>query len=98
MRAIGTELAIIAAVAIAAVASGASTAAADTTVKVNTTSDESTVADGTCSLREALLFANGVQGGEDCGSGQPSGTVTILLPAGHDPLTQGCSRWSASTD
>ncbi|HET6869921.1 MAG TPA: choice-of-anchor Q domain-containing protein [Solirubrobacteraceae bacterium] len=58
----------------------ASTAAAATTVTVNTTADE-TAANGTCSLREATLYANGTAE-PDCALTPPSGTTAIVVPAG----------------
>jgi CSLREA domain-containing protein len=58
----------------------ASTAAAATTVTVNTTADETT-ANGTCSLREATLYANGTAE-PDCAATPASGNTTIVLPAG----------------
>ena len=92
MRRIRPKLAIVATLALVVLAGGAGTAAADTTVTVNATFDETTVGDGSCSLREAILFADALPGGEDCGQGQPSGTVTIVLPAGHYGLTHGVLR------
>src|SRR6185437_9233950 len=53
---------------------------AATTVTVNTTVDE-TAANGTCSLREATLYANGTAE-PDCALAPPSGTTTIVVPAG----------------
>ena len=98
MRSTTPKLATVAVVALAVVGSGAATAAADTTVNVNTTLDETTVGDGTCSLREALLFANGQPGGDDCSPGQQAGTVTIALPLGHYGLTHGVLIVSRASD
>jgi CSLREA domain-containing protein len=58
-------------------------ALADSTVTVTTTSDEEAAGDGTCSLREAIVYANGFSGSnQDCAMGMtPSGTTTIKLPA-----------------
>jgi CSLREA domain-containing protein len=60
---------------------------ADGTVTVTTTTDETTTGDGTCSLREAILYANGTAE-TDCGPGA-TGTTTIVVPAGHYVLSQG---------
>lgn len=57
-----------------------STAFASTTVTVSTTSDTVT-GDGVCSLREATLYANGTAE-PDCAVTPPSGTTTIVVPAG----------------
>jgi CSLREA domain-containing protein len=56
-------------------------AAAATTVTVNTTLDETQAGNGTCSLREATLYANGTAE-PDCAAAPASGTTTITLPAG----------------
>lgn len=53
-------------------------------VSVNTPNDETNPADGTCSLREAILLANGTAE-PDC-LGTPT---TIIVPAGHYTLTAG---------
>jgi CSLREA domain-containing protein len=54
-----------------------------TTVVVNTTGDEGTPGDGTCSLREAIEFAQQLNGtNDDCGS-SARGVIRIVLPAGH---------------
>jgi CSLREA domain-containing protein len=57
-----------------------STAFGATTVTVNTTVDE-TAANGTCSLREATLYANGTAE-PDCAATPASGNTTIALPGG----------------
>src|ERR1700759_5603515 len=56
-------------------------ARADSTVTVTTTTDEMTTGNGTCSLREAIAYANGTAE-TDCGPA-PGGTTTIVLPSGH---------------
>lgn len=65
----------------------ASAARADSTVTVTTTTDETTTGNGTCSLREAILYASGTAE-TDCGPA-PSGTTTIILPSGHYLLSGG---------
>ena len=70
-----------AAVVIAPAAIGAPPAAADSTIRVNTTLDETQAGNGTCSLREATLYANGTAE-PDCAPAAPSGTTTIDVPAG----------------
>jgi CSLREA domain-containing protein len=75
-RVIGLGLLLVLALA----ASMPSAAAAATTVTVTTTVDE-TAANGTCSLREATLYANGMAE-PDCALAPPSGTTTIVVPAG----------------
>ena len=73
-------------VAAATVVTGGVTAwpaLADTTVTVTTTTDENTPGDGACSLREALLYAQGLNGSNtDCGT-TPAGKTTISVPAGR---------------
>ena len=59
-----------------------------TTVRVNTTLDETQAGNGTCSLREATLYANGTAE-PDCASAPASGTTTIDVPAGVYTLTGG---------
>ena len=61
---------------------------ADTTVTVNTTLDETQAGNGTCSLREATLYANGVAE-PDCATAPASGLTTITVPAGVYALTGG---------
>ncbi len=56
-------------------------ASADTAVTVNTTVDEAQAGDGTCSLREATLYANGTAE-PDCAPGTASGATTISVPSG----------------
>ncbi len=63
-------------------------ARADVTVTVNTTSDDTTAGNGTCSLREAITYADGTAEA-DCAAGTASGTTTISLPAGHYVLSGG---------
>ncbi|HEX3978677.1 MAG TPA: fibronectin type III domain-containing protein [Solirubrobacteraceae bacterium] len=62
-----------------------SPADADSTVTVSTTTDETTTGNGTCSLREAILYANGTAE-TDCGPA-PTGITTIVLPGGHYVLS-----------
>jgi CSLREA domain-containing protein len=52
------------------------------TVTVNTTLDETQAGNGTCSLREATMFANGGTAEPDCAPGTASGTTTIVVPGG----------------
>ena len=65
----------------AAAAARTPVALADTTITVNTQKDEITANDGLCSLYEADASANG-NPNPDCGQGTPSGTITIVVPAG----------------
>ena len=60
---------------------GASAAAADTTIRLTTPQDEVAPGDGLCSLREAVLFANGTPEG-DCSGAVVSGVTTIIAPRG----------------
>lgn len=76
LRVVGLGLLLFLAVA----AANPSRAAAATTVTVNTTLDE-TAGNGTCSLREATLYANGTAE-PDCAAAPASGNTTIVLPAG----------------
>jgi CSLREA domain-containing protein len=64
----------------------ASPASADFAVVVTTTADETTAGNGTCSLREAVLYANGTAE-SDCGPTGQTGITTINLPAGHYVVT-----------
>ena len=74
---------ITAAGALSGAGLAATPARAATTVMVNTTSDEVTPADGACSLREAILYAENLNGSTtDCGT-WATGTTTIIVPAGH---------------
>ena len=60
----------------------ASPALAGSFVTVTTTADKTAV-DGLCSLREAVLYAQNMNGGDtDCGT-VATGTTTIIVPAGH---------------
>jgi CSLREA domain-containing protein len=77
-----------AAVTAAPAALGAPPAAADSTVRVNTTLDETQTGNGTCSLREATLYANGMPE-PDCAPAPASGITTIAVPAGLYLLTGG---------
>jgi CSLREA domain-containing protein len=61
---------------------GSAPAFAAATVTVNTTLDETQPGNGTCSLREATLFANGGTAEPDCAPGTASGTTTIVVPGG----------------
>ena len=82
-------IAAAAAVALALALSGvvrAAPASAATTVSVNTTLDETQAGNGTCSLREATLYANGTPE-RDCAAAPASGTTTIIVPAGLYILT-----------
>jgi CSLREA domain-containing protein len=65
-----------------------SRARADVTITVNTTSDDTTSGNGTCSLREAITYANGTAEA-DCAAGTATGTTTITLPSGPYVLTNG---------
>jgi len=66
----------------------ASPALASSFVTVTTTSDENVV-DGACSLREAILYAQNLNGGNtDCGT-VATGTTTIIVPAGHYAVRPG---------
>jgi len=76
------------AVAVATAAIGSPPAAAASIVRVNTTLDETQPGNGTCSLREATLYANGTAE-PDCAPAPPSGPTTINLPAGAYILTGG---------
>jgi CSLREA domain-containing protein len=58
------------------------------TVTVTTTADETQPGNGTCSLREATLYANGTAE-PDCASAPASGLTTITVPAGLYVLTGG---------
>jgi hypothetical protein len=57
-------------------------ARATATIAVNTTADETSTGNGTCSLHEAVLFADGMAE-SDCAPGMATGTTTIVIPAGH---------------
>jgi CSLREA domain-containing protein len=63
-------------------------ASAASTVTVSTTTDETQPGNGTCSLREATLYANGTAE-PDCASAPASGLTTITVPAGLYVLTGG---------
>ena len=63
-------------------------AGAATTVTVNTALDETQAGNGTCSLREATLYANGTAE-PDCAPAPAAGGVTISLPTGLYVLTGG---------
>jgi CSLREA domain-containing protein len=67
---------------VCAVGFGAGPASGDVAVTVTATGDE-TIADGLCSLREAIDFANTTPDNSDCDGGGPTGTVTIMVPAAH---------------
>ena len=74
----------VVAVATAGSAAGpaASPALADSAVTVTTTSAETTAGDGTCSLAEAILYAQRLNGGNtDCGT-TATGTTVINMPEG----------------
>jgi CSLREA domain-containing protein len=75
-------------VTVALAAAGPPVAAADSTVRVNTTLDETQAGNGTCSLREAVLYANGTPE-PDCAPTAASGTTTINIPTGVYVLTGG---------
>ena len=62
-----------------------------TTLNVNSTADTLVAGDGQCTLREAIINANGDSDNTagDCAAG--SGPDTILLPAGHYTLHDGLS-------
>jgi CSLREA domain-containing protein len=78
-RFVGKAAALLAA-AVLVTAMTAPSASADVTVQVSTAQDES-VADGQCSLREALGYAGGFTQ-PDCASGPAVGVVTIVVPPG----------------
>ena len=59
----------------------AAPALANVTINVNTPNDDLTPGDGTCSLREAIAFANGITEFDCATVPTPSGTTTIKLPA-----------------
>ena len=73
-----TWVVVVLAVGLAA----AGPARATATIQVNTTADETTTGNGTCSLHEAVLYADGTAE-SDCAPGTATGTTTIDLPAGH---------------
>ena len=77
----------MAVIVLAGGAFGVSSAAADTTIRLTTSTDEITNNDG-CSLREALMYANG-SAESDCATAPVSGTTTIIAPAGCYRLTMG---------
>jgi CSLREA domain-containing protein len=70
-------------------------ASAATTVTINTTLDETQAGNGTCSLREATLYANGTAE-PDCAATPASGLTTINLPAGPYILTGGALSLTGS--
>ena len=70
----------------AAAAARTPVALADTTITVNTQKDEVTANDGLCSLNEGDQFAKG-NSAPDCAPGTPSGTTTIVVPAGCYQIT-----------
>jgi CSLREA domain-containing protein len=63
-------------------------APASSMITVNTTTDSTVSGDHLCSLREAIIFANGTAE-PDCASGTASGTTTINVPAGLYVLSGG---------
>jgi CSLREA domain-containing protein len=72
----------LAVLAAAAAGFAATPALADSAVTVTTTSDENNAGDGACSLREAILYAENLNGSNtDCGV-KATGTTTINVPAG----------------
>jgi len=73
-RVIRSKLAIVAALRVLLVAAGAVPAAAGKTVTVSTTADDTLVSDGGgCSMREAILVASGLPGGDECRPGPAPG-------------------------
>jgi CSLREA domain-containing protein len=86
LTAAALSAAMILALALAAIVP--STASAASTVTVSTTADETQPGDGTCSLREATLYANGTAE-PDCAAAPASGLTTIVVPAGLYVLTGG---------
>ncbi|MGZ6616739.1 MAG: choice-of-anchor Q domain-containing protein [Solirubrobacteraceae bacterium] len=83
-----TVVALAGAAALAVTAAvGVPPAAADTTIKLTTSLDETTSNNG-CSLREALMYANGSPAAE-CATTPLAGTTTIVAPAGCYRLTMG---------
>lgn len=75
---------------------GTTAARADVTINVNTTTDETTTGNGTCSLREAVLYANGTAE-PDCAPGTATGTTTVTLPSGPYVLTSGALSVTGTT-
>ena len=63
-------------------------ASAASSVNVSTTADETQAGNGTCSLREATLYANGASE-PDCAAAPAAGVTTITLPPGVYVLTGG---------
>ena len=72
-------------------AAAAGPAAADVTVKVNTSSDAPQ--SDQCSLREAFSYANGTAE-PSCATGTPTGTITIVVPAGCYESPPDSSSWT----
>lgn len=67
------------------------------TITVTTTADEVN-SDGDCSLREAIIAANTNTATDACPAGSPTGSDTIILPAGTYELTlAGLSENNART-
>ena len=87
-RATGAWLAFVVAVLALGATATARTPVAlgDTTITVNTQKDEVTANDGLCSLKEADQLAKG-NSASDCAPGTPSGTTTIVVPAGCYQIT-----------
>jgi CSLREA domain-containing protein len=75
---------------------GTTAARADVTINVNTTTDDTTAGNGTCSMREAVLYANGTAEA-DCAAGTATGTTTINLPAGHYVIANGTLSITGAT-
>ncbi len=63
-------------------------ASAASAVTVSTTADETQAGNGTCSLREATLYANGTPE-PDCATTPASGLTTVSVPTGVYVLTGG---------
>src|SRR5260370_29015437 len=73
----------------------ANAAVANAAISVNTTADEVTSGDGTCSLREAVIGANGLSSPDCPGAASSGGTTTIVLPGGTYHLRLGLHSGSA---
>ncbi len=91
-----SALALLAALLAFAATLGTTSARADVTINVNTTTDDTTAGNGTCSLREAITYADGTAEA-DCAAGTATGTTTINLPAGHYVIANGTLSITGAT-
>jgi CSLREA domain-containing protein len=91
-----SALALLAALLAFAATLGTTAARADVTINVNTTTDDTTAGNGTCSLREAITYADGTAEA-DCAAGTATGTTTINLPAGHYVIANGALSITGAT-